>query len=151
MKYEIEGVVAMDYPEVVTVWEASVRATHDFLTEADIQFYKPLILNEYLKAVELFCVKDEVKKMLGFIGIADRKVEMLFIDPVARGMGIGKELLAYVIQQKAVNAVDVNEQNAQAVGFYQHVGFKITGRSSVDGMGKPFPILFMALDKTSYS
>jgi putative acetyltransferase len=149
MNHQIESVAVTDYPEIAAVWEASVRATHDFLTEADIQFYKPLILQEYLQAVELFCVKDENGKILGFIGIADRKVEMLFIDPVARGKGIGKALLLYVIRQQGVNAVDVNEQNPQAVGFYQHIGFNVTGRSATDGMGKPFPILFMTLPETS--
>lgn len=151
MNDRIEAVSEADYPEVVEVWEASVRATHDFLTEADIQFYKPLILQEYLQAVELFCVKDKGKKILGFIGIADRKVEMLFIDPVVRGKGIGKALLLYVIREKEVNSVDVNEQNPQAVGFYQRIGFSITGRSATDGMGKPFPVLFMTLTKTTGS
>lgn len=39
--------------------------------------------------------------------------------------------------------VDVNEQNAQAVGFYLHLGFGQTFRRSTDGMGKPYPILHM--------
>jgi putative acetyltransferase len=84
MAYSIEDVTEGDYRELVSVWEASVRATHDFLTEEDIQFYKPLILHEYLKAVTLFCVKDAYKKILGFIGIAGRKIEMLFIDRMER-------------------------------------------------------------------
>ena len=29
-----------DYDELLTVWEASVRSTHHFLAEKDIQFYK---------------------------------------------------------------------------------------------------------------
>jgi putative acetyltransferase len=39
----------------------------------------------------------------------------------------------------------VNEQNPQAVGFYEHIGFLITGRSTLDGQGKPFPLLHMKL------
>ncbi|RFS22706.1 GNAT family N-acetyltransferase [Chitinophaga silvatica] len=145
MIHIINTVAEKEYIALVEVWEASVRATHHFLSEADIQFFKPLILNEYLKAVELFCVKSDSGEILGFIGIAENKVEMLFIDPVVRGQGIGKALLQYAIKEKAINAVDVNEQNEQAVGFYLHEGFKVTGRSAVDGMGKPFPILFMEL------
>lgn len=147
MRYTVSAVETTDYPEVVAVWEASVRATHDFLTEADIQFYKPLIMQEYLQAVTLFCVKDETAKILGFIGVAEQKVEMLFLDPAARGKGIGRDLIKYVIEQENVNAVDVNEQNTQAVGFYKHMGFSITGRSATDGMGKQFPILFMTLQQ----
>ncbi|MBO9729240.1 MAG: GNAT family N-acetyltransferase [Chitinophaga sp.] len=147
MRYLVSAVETTDYPEVVAVWEASVRATHDFLTEADIQFYKPLILHEYLQAVNLFCVKDETAKIQGFIGVAERKVEMLFINPAARGKGIGHDLIKYVIEHENINAVDVNEQNPQAVGFYRHMGFRIAGRSATDGMGKPFPILFMTLEE----
>lgn len=36
-----------DYDELLTVWEASVRSTHHFLAEKDIQFYKPLIREQY--------------------------------------------------------------------------------------------------------
>ena len=40
-----------DYDELLTVWEASVRSTHHFLAEKDIQFYKPLIREQYFLAV----------------------------------------------------------------------------------------------------
>ena len=36
-----------DYDELLTVWEASVRSTHHFLAEKDIQFYKPLIRRNF--------------------------------------------------------------------------------------------------------
>ncbi|MDZ8294248.1 GNAT family N-acetyltransferase, partial [Escherichia coli] len=39
---------------------------------------------------------------------------------------------------------NVNEQNEQAVGFYKKVGFKVTGRSEVDDLGKPYPLLNLA-------
>ena len=67
------------YSEIVSVWEASVRATHHFLSEDDIQFFKPRILNQYLKAVTLACIKNIQQKIIGFIGTADNKIEMLFI------------------------------------------------------------------------
>ncbi len=41
--------------------------------------------------------------------------------------------------------VDVNEQNEQALGFYQHLGFSVIGRSPLDGQGKPYPLLHMEL------
>ena len=48
-------------------------------------------------------------------------------------------------QIEEVNKVDVNEQNPQALGFYQHYGFEVIDRSPLDGSGKPYPILHMAL------
>ncbi len=136
---------ANQYEELIKVWEASVRATHDFLTEADIQYYKPLILQEYFPQVRLFCHLNSNQKITGFMGIAEAKLEMLFIDACERGTGIGKKLLMYAIEQQHVKQVDVNEQNVQAVGFYKHMGFKVISRSEVDAAGKPYPILSMVL------
>jgi putative acetyltransferase len=145
MIFEIEIPDTNDYPEITAVWEASVRATHHFLTEEDIQFFRPLILEEYLNAVDVYCARNDSGRISGFIGIAEDKVEMLFVDPAARGMGIGKSLMLYAINNKNIKTVDVNEQNEQAVGFYLHLGFKVVGRSEVDAMGKPFPLLLMEL------
>lgn len=141
----IVNIAESEYPEVVEVWEASVRATHHFLKEEDIIYFKPLILNEYLKVVDLRGVKNDQQKIIGFLGVADRKIEMLFIHPDARGAGVGKLLVEYALQQMNVTKVDVNEHNEQAVGFYKHVGFKTTSRSELDSLGMPYPILHMVL------
>ena len=145
MNHHIEKVSKSDYPEIVEVWEASVRATHHFLKEEDIAYFKPLILNQYLDAVELRCIKIE-ERIVGFLGVAEQNLEMLFIHPDYRGKGIGKSLLDYSINELQVFKVDVNEQNEQAVGFYHHCGFKTVGRSEVDSSGKPYPILHMELE-----
>ena len=143
---KIDDISKKKYNQVVEVWEASVRATHDFLKEEDIEYFKPLILNSYLDAVELKCVRDNnLGKIIGFIGTANQSLEMLFIHPEYRGKGIGKTLLDYSISKLKIKRVDVNEQNKQAVGFYQHFGFKIKSRSELDSLGKPYPILHMEL------
>lgn len=134
-----------DYKTLINIWERSVRATHDFLKEEDLQFYKPLILKEYFHQVNLFCHKDSSLEITGFIGIDGDSLEMLFVNPISRGRGIGKELLTYAIEQQKVKRVDVNEQNDQAVGFYQYMGFYVVNRSEFDGAGKPYPILHMEL------
>ena len=141
----IQAASPTDYQEIVDVWEASVRATHHFLKEEDIQYFKPLILNEFLRAVNLFCIRNEQGHVVGFLGTANDKIEMLFIDPLSRGKGIGKLLLQYAIDQLGTKKVDVNEENHQAVGFYKHMGFQVVSRSDVDSMGKPYPILSLEL------
>ena len=141
----IDSISPTDYVEVVDVWEASVRATHHFLPESDIQYFKPLILEQYLDQVALSCLRDQKGKIAGFLGVAQGKIEMLFIHPAVRGQGIGKRLLFHAVQELGATEVDVNEQNEQAVGFYQHLGFKVIGRSPLDGMGKPYPLLHMEL------
>lgn len=142
---EIFSVEESDYPELTCLWERSVRATHNFLPENDILFFRPLILNAFLPQVKLYCTKGSLGVIHGFIGVADDKVEMLFVDPEYFGQGLGKALLNYAVETLNIHFVDVNEQNQQAVNFYLKYGFKIKGRSETDGMGKPYPLLHLAL------
>jgi putative acetyltransferase len=143
----IEIPAVSDFVELVSVWEASVRATHDFLKEEDILFFKPLILNEYLKAVNLYCVKNDSGAIAGFMGLGEDSIEMLFIHPSFRGSGIGKALLLFAVNDQKITKVDVNEQNDQAAGFYIKMGFAVKSRSDIDAMGKPYPILHMELSQ----
>ena len=143
--YEIVPMSKYDYQDVIRVWEDSVRATHDFLSDDDIEFLKPLILNEYLDAVTLAGIKDDAGMVIGFLGVAEGNIEMLFVDPKHRGKSVGSKLLEYAVNSLRATKVDVNEQNGQAVGFYKHRGFNVIGRSPLDGQGKPFPLLHMTL------
>lgn len=145
MELTIDKINKIEFPEVVNVWEASVRATHHFLKEEDIEYFKPLILNTYLNAVELRCIRNSENNIVGFLGVAEQNLEMLFIHPEYRGKKIGKTLLDYAITKLNVIKVDVNEQNEQAVGFYMHCGFEVIGRSELDTTGKPYPMLHMGL------
>ncbi len=70
---------------------------------------------------------------------------MLFIAPEERGKGIGKQLLQYGFQNYGITEVTVNEQNPQAVGFYEHMGFKTYKRTDLDEEGAPYPLLYMKL------
>ncbi|BBP85742.1 GCN5 family N-acetyltransferase [Pseudomonas sp. Pc102] len=141
----LERIDDNDRQRLVEVWEAAVRATHHFLGEDDIQFFKPLVRDAYLDSVKLACSRDAAGRIQGFIGTAEGKVEMLFVDPALHGQGIGRELLLHAIANEGATAVEVNEQNPQAVGFYLHMGFEVESRSELDGSGKPFPILHLRL------
>lgn len=133
-----------DYPELINVWERSVRATHHFLSESDMMRYKELIFNEYFDQVDLYCLKSD-GCITGFIGLDGEMIQMLFIDGQDRGKGGGRQLIEFAINEKNSRKVEVNEQNEQAVGFYQHLGFEIIERSENDAAGKPYPILTMEL------
>ena len=142
---KIESAASAEHHQLIEIWEASVRATHDFLAERDLIELKPLILNEYFKAVSLSVAKREDGQILGFCGVSDGNIEMLFVAPQARGQGVGALLAQHAISTEGGTKVDVNEQNAQALGFYKHLGFRVIGRSPVDGQGKPYPLLHMQL------
>jgi len=137
-----------DYQELTRVWEASVRATHDFLPESYILLLKDLVLTRYLDAVMLICTRDSQQRITGFAGVAAGKIEMLFIHPRHRGFGLGKQLLRYAIEHLNADELDVNEQNPQALGFYFKQGFEVIGRSEVDGMGQPYPLLHLRMRQT---
>lgn len=141
----IRAALSADYKHLIEIWEKSVRATHDFLPEENIAALKPLILEQYFDAVQLYCYVNEADSPQGFVGVAEGKIEMLFVAPVTFGTGIGKALLSHAIMSLGANRVDVNEQNPGAIGFYQHLGFVEVGRSALDGQGKPFPLIHMAL------
>jgi putative acetyltransferase len=134
-----------DYLALIEIWEKSVRTTHDFLPEENIKTLKPLILEHYFDAVDLRVAKNDKEDIVGFIGVAEHNIEMLFISPEYRKCGIGSLLLKNAIQFQGATKVDVNEQNPDATGFYQHLGFNVIGRSALDGQGNPFPLLHMVL------
>lgn len=132
-----------DYPQLLNIWESAVLNTHDFLKTEDFEYYKEQIPN-YFEHVTLSGF-EENGTLVGFMGIAEGNLEMLFIHNDYRGKGIGKKLIQHGINDLQVTKVDVNEQNIQAVDFYKHIGFHIVNRSELDGQGKEYPILHMGL------
>ena len=92
-------------------------------------------------------IENESHQPIAFIGIEDRKLEMLFIKNSERGKGLGKQLLNYGIKNYNVNELAVNEQNPNAKGFYEYMGFKTYKRTELDEQGNPYPILYMRLEK----
>lgn len=142
---QIDTATKNDYLKLIDIWESSVRASHDFLSEENIQSLKPLILEQYFDAVDLRVAKDGNNEIVGFIGVAEQNIEMLFISPSHRNKGIGSLLLNNGIKNQGARKVDVNEQNPDATGFYERLGFKVTGRSPLDGQGNPFPLLHLVL------
>lgn len=84
-----------------------------------------------------------------FMEIEDSTLEMLFISPEERGKGLGKRLIQYGIENYAVERLAVNEQNPQAKGFYEHMGFRVYKRTDHDEQGNPYPLLYMRLGKTA--
>lgn len=150
MKTNIQQLSPQDYDELIEIWEVSVRATHLFLSENDIAFYKPIILKYTLPDIELYGIFDkpltetqQTRSILGFLGVSSDKVEMLFLNPTYRKKGLGRQLLEFALQRLKIYKVDVNEENPDALAFYLHMGYQIKSRDEFDGNGKPHPILHL--------
>ena len=142
--FPILALQKISYTQLVSIWERSVRATHDFISEEDLLFYKSR-LPFYLENLSIYGVVED-NTIKGFIGISDDKIEMLFIDSIYLGLGIGSQLLKYAIEELNIKKVDVNEQNLQALNFYKKHGFLEYSRSELDGEGKTYPIINLLLN-----
>ena len=142
---EISDVPPEEYDRAAELWEASVRATHDFVTEADLDVFRPLVRASFAEIPQLAGLRADDRLLIGFIGVAEGNVEMLFLDPAYRGQGGGSLLLEHAFRSFDATKVDVNEQNPQAVGIYLHHGFRVVARSETDSTNKPYPLLHLTL------
>ena len=133
--------------KLLEVWEDSVKATYLFLSNEEIKNIKEYVPQALKEIEHLIIMENENNTPIAFMGIEGKKLEMLFIKNSERGKGLGKQLLNYGIEKYDVNELTVNEQNPNAKGFYEHMGFKTYKRTELDEQGNPYPILYMRLDK----
>ena len=125
------------------IWEDSVRATHLFLSEAEIQTIKAYVPQALTGVPHLLVAERAQGQPVAFMGIEGPRLEMLFLSPAERGAGLGRQLLEYGILHYDLQELTVNEQSPQAVGFYQHMGFETYRRTDCDEQGGPYPLLYM--------
>lgn len=131
--------------QLVKVWKASVKETHLFLSDLEIENIEKYIPQALAEVSHLIVVENQSGVPVAFMGINEQKLEMLFLDPKERGHGLGRKLVEYGIKGYSINELGVNEQNPQAKGFYKHMGFEVYKRTEVDENGMPYPILYMKL------
>lgn len=129
--------------QLLNVWESSVEATHLFLSDDEIGNIKKYVPQALTDVPVLIAAENENGKPVGFMGISDKMLEMLFVSDESRGQGIGKQLLQYGIEAYSVNELSVNEQNPCAKGFYEYMGFEVYKRTELDEQGNPYPLLYM--------
>lgn len=130
---------------LLRVWERSVRATHLFLSSQEIEEIKAYVPHAMQSVAHLIIARNDAGAPVAFMGIQDQKLEMLFLDPDERGKGLGRELFQHGVKHFGVQEVTVNEQNQQALGFYEYMGFRVYERMDLDEQGKPYPIHKMRL------
>ena len=81
--------------KLIDVWKRSVRETHLFLSNEEIEEIKNFVPMA-LKSVPHLIIENDVNGVpIAFMGIDDGKLEMLFIDPRERGKGLGRKLLEH--------------------------------------------------------
>ena len=144
--FEVNDRTTMLIGKLVEAWEDSVKATHTFLSNDEIQNIKKYVPQVLKEVPYLIIIQNENNIPIAFMGIENTKLEMLFIKNNERGKGLGKQLLKYGIENYGVNELTVNEQNINAKQFYEYLGFKTYKRTELDEQGNPYPILYMRLE-----
>lgn len=122
--YEVHDRSPQLVAALVDIWERSVRATHLFLSDEEVKQIKKYVPQALGNVQHLIVAQNESGKPAAFMGTENSRLEMLFLSPSERGKGLGRRLLQYGIQNYGIREVTVNEQNPQAVGFYEHMGFR---------------------------
>ena len=135
-----------EHETLVHIWLRSVRATHHFLSEPEIEALRPDTAEALGPngPLELFVLVDDADAPVGFMGLVGSDVSALFLDPDVRRRGGGRSLIEHAVALRGPLTVEVNEQNPEAVRFYEAMGFRTVERSDTDDEGRPYPILRMA-------
>jgi putative acetyltransferase len=140
---KIRAADSADFDVLTRIWLRSVRATHHFLSEEQIQALLPEVRNVALPSVELWVLCSDDDEPIGFMGLSEHGLDALFLAPEHLRRGGGKMLLAHARHLKGALRVEVNEQNPAAVAFYLANGFEFVSRSPLDSAGRPFPLLHL--------
>ena len=126
--------------KLIAIWCRSVDATHDFLTKAYRKELEEMV-RAFLPEAPLWVAVNTEDQPIAFMLLTGDHMDALFVDPDVRGCGVGKLLIEHALSLTPKLTTNVNEQNEQAVGFYQKMGFRVTGRSETDDLGQPYPLL----------
>ena len=73
----------------------------------------------------LIIIENDDQVPVGFMGIAEQHLEMLFLSDEERGRGLGRALLTYGIEQYSIDDLAGERTKSLAKGFYEHMGFEV--------------------------
>ncbi len=76
--------------QLIEVWQNSVKETHLFLSKEEINNIKEYVPQALKGVSHLVIVENENNEPVAFMGIEDKKLEMLFIKNSERGKGIAR-------------------------------------------------------------
>lgn len=127
---------------VVEIWRRAVDATHHFLSAVDRRDIETEV-KAFLPFAPPWIAADASDRAVGFMLLDASYMEALFIDPAQHGRGVGRALVEHASARHRVLTTDVNAQSGPAAAFYARLGFAPTGRSEVDGQGRPYPLLHL--------
>jgi putative acetyltransferase len=93
---DIRREIPTERKHLLDIWLRSVRATHTFVSEEDIQSMIQLV-RDYLASCEtvFWIVFDDCGAVVGFMGMSGSKMESLFLAPEFQRRGAGQRLVRH--------------------------------------------------------
>lgn len=140
--YELRERPALLLQKLLNLWEQSVRATHLFLSEAEILRIREYVPQALAGVPHLILAENAAGEPAGFMGIDGNRLEMLFLAPESCGHGLGRAMLEFGIQTFAIREVTVNEQIPPPAGFSRRPEFAMCKTHRTAGEN-PCPPLYM--------
>jgi len=131
-----------DADRLFDIWQDAVKATHDFLNLQDFDAIAAEV-RPYVTSASLWVIDDESGLPAAFMGMSGAHIDSLFVAPSQHGRGIGRSLVDHAARTAGALTVDVNEQNGDAISFYERLGFVRFDRSPLDDAGRPYPLLHL--------
>ncbi len=128
---------ATDTAELSKIWLDASRIAHPFIGERRLLEQRLLIEEQYLPRAETW-VATVGRQPAGFISLLGTFVGGLFVSPERQGLGIGRKLASHALKLKGELTLEVYTENAQAMSFYQRLGFQEISRRSLDDEGFPY-------------
>lgn len=114
-----------DIEKVMKIWKDSTIKAHDFISKEYWENNYDVVKNTYIPMSETFIYEIE-NKIKGFISVINNEfIGALFVDISCQGLGVGSELINYVVKEYNKLSLAVYKENKNAVEFYISKGFKI--------------------------
>ena len=109
-----------DLETVMQIWLEGNLQAHDFIApeywRQNYEFVKKILPQSTVYVYE----DGQIK---GFIGLQDDFIAGIFVRQDCRGLGVGRQLLDFVKEQKPRLQLTVYEKNTSAIKFYKQNGF----------------------------
>lgn len=122
-----------DCEAIARVWHDAWHDAHTEIVPSGLLPHRGLPHFRALAASQLggITVAVQADEIVGFVGIEDDELELLFVAAAARGTGVADVLIAHAQQEisehYALAYLLVVDQNARARRFYERHGFRDVG------------------------
>jgi putative acetyltransferase len=131
-----------DEDAAIALWLKTWQATYpqfDFVARLD--WWRARWRSELIAASEIVIAQtNDAAAMIGFVTVdpASHYLDQLVVAPEFWGFGVGQALIAEAKRLSPAGLeLDVNTDNARAIGFYKKCGFAITGGGVNAFSGRP--------------